>query len=271
MSSFYHRLDEKIMEAGLSYRDLSLRIGKGETYVSTMIRNRNDPGLSTVVDICQVLDIRLEALLTEGSAEHCPVDGNPFESSLDDDADAPTVTSFNLNEIADDLIAALLDRAERQGNRPGPDMSLDELMSWWTAHGGRLENVDKFLEKIDLFAPPESCSDLPVPARLGSGSLVAKEFKLEDEDHLRKLLVDLDKGFCRSIADSHREALAGKPVLTVESINVEDPLSGEMVKVKYNRLLLPVHDFSRSRFVLNYSQPVNSGQSILDDVLPVVT
>ena len=240
MSSFYHRLDQKIMESNLSYRDLSERIGKGATYISTMMRNKNDPGLSTVIEICKALDIRLETLLED---DENPVDG-------------PRIHSHEIENIVKAVVSEVSGRANPGMDAPHSMMSIEDMMSWWHQHNGRLENMDAFLENIDLFHPPSVTSNTPDPARVGKSSLVNAKFKIEDESNLSKTLMKMEDRFCSNIAQAHVTALKGQPVLTIEELDVFNPHKNERVTAKYNRLLLPVNDFARNSFILNYSKLV---------------
>jgi len=189
-TTFHHRLDQKIIEAGLSYRELSLRIGKGETYIATLVRNRNDPGLSTVVDICNALKIGLADLLPESS----PANGLTIGAA------------WQVEDIAEEVLFAVAKRARLRDVQGGSKPTLDEIFEWWHRQGGRLENFDELREHIDLFTPPPEDARMPVPARLGHDSLVARTFGVEDEDNLRHLLNHLDTKLNKRIAQAHSEA-----------------------------------------------------------------
>ncbi|MDJ0826810.1 MAG: helix-turn-helix transcriptional regulator [Rhodobacter sp.] len=241
LSGFHHRLDQKILEAGLSYRELSLRIGRGETYIATMVRNRNDPGLSTVVDICDALGIELADLTDNGT---------PQAGRL------VTLGSQDVDDIAEALIAAAAERARRALNAGGVHPTIDDLLEWWHSNGGRLENFDQFREKVDLFAAPSHTAVMPVPVQLGHDSLVAQKFGLHDENHLAELLPQLDDRRTKMIVDAHKEAASGRPVLSVEQLDVVLPSGNTEIHAKYKRLLLPVHDPSGNTLVLNYSKHI---------------
>ncbi len=239
ISSFHHRLDQKILEAGLSYRELSVRIGRGETYISSMVRNRNDPGLSTVIEICNVLGIELAELVDCAPApmrRHVSVDGQ------------------DINDFAEMLIAAAAKRARDVVSDRGINPTIDEVIEWWYLRGGLLEDFDTLRDKVDLFAPPPSDASMPVPVRIGSDSLVSRKFSLHNEDHLRNLLPRLETVQTARIASAHLEALSGHPVLSIEQIQLFLPERNENVHARYKRLLLPVRDPRGDALVLNYSQ-----------------
>ncbi len=239
--SFHHRLDQKILEAGLSYRELSQRIGRGETYIATMVRNRNDPGLSTVVEICDVLSIPVSELTDDGASQMAvPV----------------SVPGEDIDELTSALISVVADRARNALTNEGQNPTLDDVIEWWHENGGRLENFERFREKVDLFEVPGEEAKIPVPVHLGHESLLAQKFNLHDEDHLQKILPQFDTERSQSILDAHKDAASGKPVLSIEQIDVDIPVIKSPVHAKYKRLLLPVNDSRGNRLVLNYAKHI---------------
>ncbi len=205
-----------------------------------MVRNRNDPGLSTVIDICGVLGIEVTELIGEGPARK----SRPVAQ----------IAPWDVNEFAEMLINTAAQRARQIVSDHGVNPTIDDVIEWWHEHGGRLEDYDRLRDKVDLFAPPSGEASMPVPFRLGSDSLVARKFSLYDEDHLRNLLPRLDNGRAQKIATAHKEALSGRPILSVEEMDVQLPEKGQSIRAKYKRLLLPVHNPRGDAFVLNYSQ-----------------
>lgn len=229
------------MESNISYRELSERIGKGATYISTMIRNKNDPGLSTVIEICKALGIGLGELVND----------NEYSD------DTRRVKPEELEEMLKSIASEVTARANASLQNSQSSMTIEDMMSWWHQHGGRLENVDNFLEDVDLFHPPCAISNTPKPARVGKSSLVTRKFNIENENNLEHLLQKMEGRWPSNIAEAHYTALKGQPLLRVVELDVIDPNKNERVTAKYSRLLLPVRDFARNSLVLNFTKPIN--------------
>ena len=66
-------------------------------------------------------------------------------------------------------------------------------------------------------------------------------------------------GVARLVALAHADVIEGQPKLSFHSVVIDIP-SGQLVKLAYARLLLPVRDGEGQRFVLNYSKPLRRNE-----------
>lgn len=240
MSEFHQRLDRAIQISGLSYRELSIRIGVGEAYITNLLRKQSDPGFGTTQKICQVLGISLNELA--GMGEKVEIASTRFE-----EADIDRIAQGVYSRLATETWINTFP----QGQRP----SIDDVLNWWINQNGVLHNFDQISEYVDLFTPPTETSQMITPHKLGATSLVSMAFGIDNNEKLHKILETLDESQNERILISHRETSLGRPVLSVETLDVGIAEKGR-VKVQYKRILLPVRDLSGRSFILNYAQPL---------------
>lgn len=58
------RLKQAIADKGMSLRQFSLSIGKGEGYVKGLLHKKHDPSLSTIAAICDALNVPIDSLIS---------------------------------------------------------------------------------------------------------------------------------------------------------------------------------------------------------------
>jgi hypothetical protein len=216
-----------------------LAIGQGERYISNLFSNQSDPGMSAVLRICAALNITPNALVGLGdqmSLARCEGDNQL------------------VNAHAERILSAVTNEAHRRLRARGVRPSFDEVLLWWHQQNGLLSNFEQLASHMDLFVPPKLEDLRPDPYQLGHQSLITTAFGVEDAEHLRMLQKSFGEQLCEKVAFAHVETDKGKPVLSIEQINVSLPGRSFPARFEYKRLLLPVHDGKGNRFVLNYSQ-----------------
>ncbi len=239
MDNFHDRLDAKLTEAGMSRRKLSLSIGQGQSYIANLLANRSDPGFETILNICKVLNTNpndLAGINTSVSLTSSNMDPN----------DVDQIAEKIYSKLAQDSWIAQRPRHQRP--------RVDEIIEWWDSQNGLLQNFDQISESVDLFNPPESDAHIVSPYRMGRESLASRAFGIDGTDNLRRILEGFDPDFNEKMVLSHRRSDRGEIVHTVEDIDVSVADKGR-VQVKYQRLLLKVHDMSGREFILNFAQP----------------
>ncbi len=137
--------------------------------------------------------------------------------------------------------------------------SFDAVLSWWHSNDGRLMGVDSFAQYIELFEPPDASELRPRPKTIGSESLGAKELGHSDPQQLRHIFETADPEVGRAVALAHLEASGGQPRLSLHTILI-NLSSGNVVKLSYARLLLPVDDGNGQTYVMNYSKPIRRSE-----------
>ncbi len=239
MSNFHDRLEAKIKEAGISRRKLSLEIGQGQSYIANLMLNRSDPGFETILRICTILKTDPNELA-----------GVSPSVSLTSTSMAPN----DVDQIAEKVYSKLAQDAWIAQKPRQMRPRVDEIIEWWDTQNGLLQNFDQIAESVDLFDLPNETSQHISPYKMGRESLATRAFGIEDADNLRRVLEGFDPQFNETLVLSHRSSSLGKIVHSVEDLDVGVAGKGR-VQVKYQRLLLKVHDISGREFILNFAQP----------------
>jgi len=241
MPNFHDRLKQFIQNSDFDYKSLSLEIGQGERYISNLFSNGSDPGMSSVLRICAALNITPNQLI-----------GLEDQLSVMRTADDNRIVSAHAEKILSAVTSEAHRRLKVRGIRP----SFDDVLVWWHQQNGQLSNFDLLANHMDLFKPPSEAEFRPNPFRIGAHSLISTAFGVKDADHMRKLQNNFEDKLCENVAFAHVETTKGKPVLSIEQIDVTLPGRHFPARFVYKRLLLPVHDGKGNNFVLNYSQPL---------------
>ena len=239
---FFGNLVRLIQEAGISKRQLSLMIGRQQNYISNLLAQRSSPGLDAVYAIAEALKIDVADLLRPG-----PQFSVAAESG----------ENYWIEKTAERVLAAALERSRERTAYEAP--TFDSVLNWWHANNGVLTGLGVFEQYIEIFEPPKDDEMRPIPKKVGSQSLAARELGITEPAHLERIFASSDPEVARSVAIAHQEVSHGQPQLSVHTITV-NMSNGNAVKLSYNRLLLPVIDGNGQRFILNYSKPVRRSE-----------
>lgn len=242
MQDFHDKLKSLIHASGMDYKQLSLKIGQGERYISNMLNSKSDPGFGTVAKLCAELNVTPNHLL--GIEDKLTVVGPQFEKQL-------------VSAQAERLLNAVTREAQARLLSAGVRPSFDDVLLWWHQQKGLLANFDGFETHIDLFEPPKIDSTRPIPHYMGPNSLASTAFGVADAAQLKNLLQTFSEDLCEKIVIDHVKASQGNPVLTIENLDVKLPGRRFPARFVYKRLLLPVHDGNGNEYILNYSQPLD--------------
>jgi len=242
MQDFHDKLKSLIHASGMDYKQLSLKIGQGERYISNMLNSKSDPGFGTVAKLCAELNVTPNHLL--GIEDKLTVVGPQFEKQL-------------VSAQAERLLNAVTREAQARLLSAGVRPSFDDVLLWWHQQKGLLANFDGFETHIDLFKPPKIDSTRPIPHYMGPNSLASTAFGVADAAQLKNLLQTFSEDLCEKIVIDHVKASQGNPVLTIENLDVKLPGCRFPARFVYKRLLLPVHDGNGNEYILNYSQPLD--------------
>ena len=229
-------------EASMSNRRLAGEIGVPENTITDMISSRTTPSLELVYAIAGALKADVADLLRPGPQIGVSADaaGNyRVERSVE---------QFLSNELAKSR--------ERTAHDPP---SFDAVLSWWHMNEGRLSNLENFSEYVELFELPDKSDMKPRPSKIGSESLSSRELGRNSPDLLSSIFESSGPEIARSIAEAHLEVTDGQPKLSVHTILVNME-SGNIVKLTYSRLLLPVADGNGQKYVMNYSKPIRRSE-----------
>ena len=239
---FFGNLLRLLNEAGMSKRRLAIELGMPEAALNDMLAQRTSPTLDIVYGIAGALKVDVADLLRPGPQIGVTAGGS------DNYWVERTAEEFLTNELAKSR--------ERASHEPP---TFDAVLSWWHTNEGPMTGVDSFSQYIELFEPPDVDELWPRPMTIGSQSLGARELGHRDPDQLRRIFDTADPDVGRAVARAHLDAAGGQPRLSVHTIliNLAD---GNVVKLSYARLLLPVSDGNGHTYVMNYSKPIRRSE-----------
>ena len=254
MSYFFGNLSRLMIEARITPRQLSTEIGRSPDYVSDMIHRRDLPDLEAVYGMAEALKVDVADLLRPGP-------------SFGFTARQPG--KYWAEQVAEKVLAGALEESRQRADFEPP--TFDAVLNWWHSTGGLLTGIEDFERYIEIFSPPDSVVMRPVPRRLGRQSLAARELNISTIEQLDGIFQNSEPAVARTVALAHAGVLEGQPKLSFHSILI-DLSSGQLVKLSYMRLLLPVRDGDGQRYIMNYSKPVRRseiGREHVDELEPV--
>jgi hypothetical protein len=254
MSYFFGNLSRLMIEARITPRQLSTEIGRSPDYVSEMIHRRSLPDLGAVYGIAEALRVDVADLLRPGPS---------FGFA------ARQPGKYWAEQVAEKVLAGALEESRQKTDAEPP--TFDAVLNWWHSTDGLLTGIENFEQYVEIFSPPDSADMHPVPKRLGRQSLAARELNISTVEQLDGIFRASEPAVARSVALAHAGVLEGQPKLSFHSILI-DLSSGQLVKLSYMRLLLPVRDGDGQRYIMNYSKPVRRseiGREHVDELQPV--
>ena len=242
LSYFFGNLARLLAEARITPRQLSAEIGRDPDYVSDITRRRSSPDLEAVYGIAEALKVDVADLLRPGP-------------SFGFTACQPG--KYWAEQVAEKVLAEALEESRQRSDFEAP--TFDAVLNWWHSTGGLLTEMENFEQYIEIFSPPDSAAMRPVPKSMGTQSLAARELNISTIEQLDGIFERSEPAVAHTVALAHAGVLDGQPQLSFHSILI-DLSSGQLVKLSYIRLLLPVHDGDRQRYVVNYSKPVRRSE-----------
>lgn len=254
MSYFFGNLSRLMSEARITSRQLSTEIGRNPSYLGDIIHRRGAPDLEAVYGLAAALNVDVADLLRPGP-------------SFGFTARQPG--KYWAEQVAEKVLAGALEESRQRTSFEAP--TFDAVLNWWHANGGLLADMEKLEQYVEIFSPPDVDVMRPVPRSMGPQSLAARELNIGTVEQLSGVFEASEPAVVRAVALAHTEALGGQPKLSFHSVLI-DLSTGQLVKVSYFRLLLPVCDGDRERYVMNYSKPVRRseiGRENVDELAPV--
>lgn len=237
MPDFHTRLKEVMDRRGIKASQLSERMGRSPSAISNLIIKRSDPKISTVAEMCSILDCSIDYLTGTGDTAIAYI-------GHDEDY---------ISEKAVELIGETLRAIQSKATNTKRQPTIDEVTNWWWSEGGRLKSMGQLSDFFDIYHEPPSDNNLITSHQMGRTSAAAETFGIKTTAELNSQLSSLKDPLARSLAESQRKTLETRqPRLTMEEIEI--PVTNGSVMVSYRRLYLPMEVDTKRRYVLNFSQ-----------------
>jgi transcriptional regulator with XRE-family HTH domain len=241
VTEFHKRLERRAKSLGMSMSQISKQVGKPAAYFSNMLANENDPSGSMLVRLAEALETTPNDLLGI-SNRYQFISEEEDETFVDDQASA--------------LVLAVKQRAREKlceiGRRPG----VKEIVGWALRNNGKLEDFDKMLDFSTLYEQPKESDILPIATHVGQKSLASQTLFASCSDHLNSLMRAMPKTLMSQLIFDQSKLETGRPIITVEKINVSLPDEGVDVDFEYLRAYIQLTDTTGKKLVLNYSEPI---------------
>ena len=237
---FFDNLRQRIAALGLSSRALSLKMGRNEFYIATLLKGGSRLRVDTLLELAEALETDPMALL--------------WGDMGGGDTAVPQLPTHQNRKAAALLEQALLLLGPGQEDAGPP--KFEDVLSWWRDTGGELVNCDHIIEHCDLHQAPSDDSQRTQVRRIGSNSLATK---ILGEASIDRLHQEMDKAIpeeSRRVSDAYISAMGGSPIISCESLRGK-LTSEDTLQLDYDRLLLPVVNELGERLILNYSKEVS--------------
>lgn len=220
---------------GSKYRgkidQLSVDIGRSEAYLRGLLLSPSIPKMDLLKSLSDALEISPNDLLQHQKSD---------EGEADSIAD----------KIAEDIRKLVVKRL----SDTSPDLTGKDVMQWWAAHGGRLENCDHILDRADIFELPDVQSGVVRTKRLGPKSLATRSLGTASDDLFQRTIAPLGKEFAHRILTAHKSSVDRGPMSSMETLEVAHPEKNARISIQYVRTLAPVTLTDGSTCVLNFSE-----------------
>lgn len=238
---FFDNLKQRMKALGLSARALSMKMGRNEFYIATLLKGGSRLRVDTLLELAEALETDPMALL------------------WGETGDGGDIAVLQSQTHSNRKAAALLEQALSLLGPQDPNAppKFEDVLSWWRDSGGQLVNCDHIIEHCDLHQAPSDDSFRTSVRRIGSNSLATK---ILGEASIDRLHQEMDKAIpedSRRVSDAYVSALGGSPIISCESLRGK-LTSEDTLVLDYDRLLLPVVNERGERLILNYSKEVSS-------------
>lgn len=238
---FFDNLRKRMVALGLSARALSMKMGRNEFYIATLLKGGSRLRVDTLLELAEALETDPMALLW----------GDKGDGEL-----AVPRPQLHTNRKAAALLQQALQLLGPEEGATSPP-KFEDVLNWWRDTGGRLVNCDHIIEHCDLHQAPVENSSRTQVRRIGASSLATR---ILGEASIDRLHQEMDKAIpedSRRVSNAYVSALSGSPIISCESLRGK--LTSEVsLRLDYDRLLLPVVNDLGERLILNYSKEVSA-------------
>lgn len=210
---------------------LSMDIGKSSSYLRAVLRNNSMPAIDACMALCEALGCTLDELMNIS-----PV---------------PPLSPKEIGDAISNQVSQIMsDRIRHNFGQP----TGEDVMEWWLANNGRLENYDRIRDRFDLFEVPDGTHRRLMPYELGKRSLASISLGTTSHDVYHRTVGPLCERYRDLILIAQRSSLDTGPVTTIETLDAIHPDSREEIKIEYARTFAPVTLPDGKQLVLNYSK-----------------
>jgi len=236
---FHARLRDLLETSGRTDRWLSRAIGRAPTYIATIRRQRSSPSIDVLVAIAREMQVSTGYLLG-------------VEPEMQIDLAHPARTP--IEEQAEKLMQRVMTAATQKLFNDGKP-SIEEVMAWWYANNGRLEDCDLIIEEGDLMHVPKSDGSDFGTAQMGPNSLASGTLGYGPSQRLDHFLQTLPENQFGQLVSEYLEA-DKQPTLSQHTITLKVTEYNKAVRLYYCKIMVPVTDRAGNKYILNYSKPI---------------
>lgn len=241
-SVFHQRLRRAVTNSGLSERAISQAVGRSGPYLTNLFRTESTPDFMTGMELCKVLQISPDYLF--GQASDLNIE--------------PQNKSALISQEVDHLVDAIAYQAVRRAQERGGELSTDAFLDWWRRSGGRISELGKFDQFVDIFFEPNSASGTVNPYRLSTDSLAVRSFGTRDLDQFTSVVQFLGEGINLKIREDHLKTAHGmRPQIDHMEMDAALPHGGRAC-ASYRRILVPLVGPTGETYVGNYSMVIET-------------
>jgi len=238
---FHKRLRRAVANSGLSERAISQAVGRSGPYLTNLFRSGSTPDFLTGMELCKVLQITPDYLFGQAS----------------DLSIAPERDAALISQEVNFLVDAIAYQAVRRAQERGGELSTDAFLDWWRSSGGRISEMEKFDQFVDVFFTPDDGGQTVNPFRLSSDSLAVRTFGTSDASQFTSIVQHLGEGFNLKIRDDHLKTAHGmRPQIDHMDMDAALP-NGVRVQGSYRRILVPLVGPTGETYVGNYSMVID--------------
>ncbi len=232
-------LREVFLSSGYSLRELETVSGIPKSRLDRILNGKSALTVPALQVLAVALDFDPRDVVSLGDRTTIDVLGANNED--------PTIRSA-------EIMLKLLQRAKRQEAGAGRELTLDRVLGWYHATGGRLENADRILPYLSVFQPMASEDDKLEALYVGSKCLAYESLATTDPAAIRDYVDSLSADTRREILYSYFSTYAGQ-AYQIHSRKVEVSLPGRdrRYELNYATLLLPMTGTNGRDVIVNHS------------------
>ena len=227
-SSIIQRISSLVETSGRSKSELSVSIGRDESYLSKLLGKSNppEPGAVTMRNLAAELCVSLDVLM-------CLED--PVSISAGDHAsDFQKLSAKLASEIATSAQRILAAR----GKRP----KIEDMLQWHKETGGVLTGTSQLEDYVDLIEVPSDGASIVHPYKVGPQSLAAETLQKNDPKLLFRVVENMPVEQRKKIVESYQTAFKQRDSHPIEDLTVTVPYLSKPggFDVNYFSVRLPV-------------------------------
>lgn len=240
MSNFQRNLKHIMSSRGIDTSTLSKEAGFPIDTAKGWLkpaRSRSEPRASDLVKLAAYLNVSPKELL-EGNVEEDP---SKFALPATEEAFRSTVGILRGNafpKIGQERLDAF------------------ELLRWWWNDTNGFWRNPEVLEYVDVYQDP-LITERPTVIRVGAKSLACRTLGTESPEMLQKVIDGLTGRSMERFKNDYVASRNEGPKLSIEEINVLNPITGEKIDYAYARILVPVLSLGGEIRIINYSRELS--------------